>query len=162
MTIARRMWIASAVLALLVAAAFGVLLLAVSAQREATTREARSKNVTVATLRLEKLVVDMETGIRGLTVTGREAFLEPYTQAERQIPARLADLRTLVAEDERQIARARQLSQLISDYVRGYAIPLIQLARDSPDAAAQPDVLPANAPPSVVLGPSGLGSRGLI
>ena len=141
MTIARRMWIASAVLALLVAAAFGVLLLAVSAQREATTREARSKNVTVATLRLEKLVVDMETGIRGLTVTGREAFLEPYAQAERQIPARLTDLRTLAAEDEGQIARARRLSQFISDYISGYARPVIALARESPEAAAQPDLL---------------------
>ena len=41
MTLARRMWLASAALALLVGAAFTALILAVSAQRDATEREGR-------------------------------------------------------------------------------------------------------------------------
>jgi signal transduction histidine kinase len=140
MTIARRMWIASVILALLVAAAFGALLFAVSAQRDATAREARSKDVTVATLRLEKLVVDVETGIRGLTVTGRDPFLEPYRGARRQLPERLATLETLVSHDERQLARARQLSRRITDYVDEYAEPLVRLVRTAPEVARQRDV----------------------
>ena len=71
MTLAGRMWIASAILAALVAAAFSALILAVDAQRGATAREHRSNDVTVATLQLEKLVVDMETGIRGFSLTGQ-------------------------------------------------------------------------------------------
>ncbi len=55
MTLAGRMWIASAILAALVAAAFTALILAVDAQRSATAREHRSNDVTVATLQLEKL-----------------------------------------------------------------------------------------------------------
>ena len=81
MTLARRMWLASVALAFIVVAAFAALILAISAQRDATAREARSADVTAASLRLEKLVVDMETGIRGLTLTGEEPFLEPYTNA---------------------------------------------------------------------------------
>jgi two-component system OmpR family sensor kinase len=141
MTIARRMWIASAVLALLVAAAFGALLLAVSAQRDATAREARSKDVTVATLRLEKLVVDLETGIRGLTVTGREPFLDPYERAREELPERIDALQGLVAEEPRQLARARALNRQISFYVDAYAEPLIEIVRNDPEAARQPDVL---------------------
>ena len=73
MTLARRMWLASAVLAVLVGAAFTALIVAVSAQREATEREARSKDVTVASLQLEKLVSDVEAGFLGFTVTGLTA-----------------------------------------------------------------------------------------
>ena len=63
MTLARRMWLASAALALLVGAAFTALILAVSAQREATDREARSKDVTAASLQLERLVVGHRVGL---------------------------------------------------------------------------------------------------
>jgi signal transduction histidine kinase len=140
MTIARRMWIASAVLALLVAAAFGVLLLAVSAQREATTREARSKDITVATLRLEKLVVDIGIGIRGFALTEAEPLLEPYEAARKELPARLAELNALLADDPRQRARAERLSRLIRQYDEDYAASLVALTRSSPDAARQSEV----------------------
>jgi len=140
MTIARRMWIASAVLALLVSAAFGVLLLAVSAQRDATMREARSKDITVATLRLEKLVVDIGSGIRGFAITGVDDLLRPYRDARADLPERLEDLEALLAHDPEQRVRARQLSSRISEYVTDYAVPLIRLARTSPPAARQQEV----------------------
>jgi CHASE3 domain sensor protein len=92
MTLARRMWLASVFLALIVVAAFAALIVAISAQREATAREARSRDVTAASLRLEKLVVDMETGIRGLTLTKDPNFLEPYTNARKALPAQRAAL----------------------------------------------------------------------
>ena len=78
------MWLASAVLAVLVGAAFTALIVAVSAQREATEREARSKDVTAASLQLEKLVSDVESGFLGFTVTGPESSLEPYERRARR------------------------------------------------------------------------------
>ena len=99
MTLARRMWLASVSLAFIVVAAFAALILAISAQREATAREARSADVTAASLRLEKLVVDMENGLRGLTLTREQRFLEPYTEARKALPGRLAALQSLVAND---------------------------------------------------------------
>jgi signal transduction histidine kinase len=139
-TLARRMWIASFGLALLVAAAFAALLLAVSAQRDATAREARSRDVTVATLRLEKLVVDLETGIRGFSVTGREPFLEPYESAREELPQRVEALEALLANDPAQLERARRLARRIDLYIEDYTVPTIAVARESPAAARQPDV----------------------
>jgi len=86
-----------AFLALLVAAVVGasfvVFLIAVSSLRRATDREARSKDVTSAALRVENLIVDMETGVRGYVLTQRQAFLTPYRNGQRQWPAAAEQLR---------------------------------------------------------------------
>ena len=118
MTLARRMWLASVSLAFIVVAAFAALILAISAQREATAREARSADVTAASLRLEKLVVDMENGLRGLTLDQRTAASSSRTRKPRKaLPGRLAALQSLVADDPDQRRRAQQLEERIHDYV---------------------------------------------
>ena len=57
-----RMLVASILLAAIVVGVFVALIFAVSAARKATNDEARSKNVTVSALALEKLVLDLEAG----------------------------------------------------------------------------------------------------
>jgi len=133
MTLARRMWLASVALAFIVIAAFAALILAVSAQREATAREARSRDVTAASLRLEKLVVDLETGIRGLTLTGQARFLEPYTDARRVLPSHLDALQAQVADDAPQHRRAEELEARIRDYIDSYAEPLVMIVAETPE-----------------------------
>ena len=137
MTLARRVWLASVALAFIVVAAFVALIFAISAQRDATAREARSADVTAASLRLEKLVVDMETGIRGLTLTGEEPFLEPYTSAIRALPAQRAALQALVADDPVQRRRAQQVEESIREYVE-FAGPLVQLVKETPSIGEEP------------------------
>ena len=136
MTLARRMWLASALLATLVGAAFVVLILAVSAQRDATEREARSKAVTTASLRLEKLVSDVETSFLGLTLTRSTTFLGPYRNAMRVLPAHLSTLDTLASDDFRQRARVRTLTLRINEYVDDFVAPLIPILRETPGVAA--------------------------
>jgi signal transduction histidine kinase len=135
MTLARRMWLASELLALLVAAAFAALILAVSAQRDATAREARSKDVTTASLQLEKLVSDVETSFLGLTLTRNPTFLGPYRVATRELPASLSVLESLASDDPRQRARARTLAQRINEYVTEFVAPLIPILRETPGVA---------------------------
>ncbi len=137
MTLARRMWLASVTLALIVVAAFAALIFAITAQREATAREARSADVTAASLRLEKLVVDMETGLRGLTLTGETVFLEPYTQAINALPARLAALQSLVADDPVQRRRAQQVEERIREYL-DFVQPLVAVVKDEPEIGRDP------------------------
>ena len=79
------MLVASILLAAIVVAVFVALIFAVSAARNATNDEARSKNVTVSALALEKLVLDLEAGLRGYVITGNPDFLTPYTTARRQL-----------------------------------------------------------------------------
>jgi signal transduction histidine kinase len=137
MTLARRMWLASVFLALIVVAAFAALIVAISAQREATAREARSRDVTAASLRLEKLVVDMETGIRGLTLTRDPAFLEPYTNARKALPAQRAALQALVVNDPVQRRRAQEVEERIREYVE-FADPLVKLVKETPSIGRDP------------------------
>ena len=132
MTLARRMWLASAVLAVLVGAAFTALIVAVSAQREATEREARSKDVTVASLQLEKLVSDVESGFLGFTVTGLKSSLEPYDSARRALPVRLRRLQSRRRRRPRPAGRAQVLVTQIRAYVNDFVAPLIPLLREEP------------------------------
>ena len=137
MTLARRVWLASVALAFIVIAAFVALILAITAQREATAREARSADVTAASLRLEKLVVDMETGIRGLTLTREDSFLEPYTNAIRALPVQRAALQALVADDPVQRRRAQHVEESIREYVE-FAEPLVKLVKETPSIGREP------------------------
>lgn len=132
MTLARRMWLASAALALLVGAAFTALILAVSAQREATDREARSKEVTAASLQLEKLVSDIESSFLSFTVTGAESSLETYRSASKELPAQLRALEALVRADPPQSRRARELENQIREYAFFFVQPLIPILQEEP------------------------------
>ena len=130
--------VTSLVLAALVAGVFAVLVLASSNLRSATRREARSKDVTVQTLTLENLVLDVETGVRGFVLTEDDRFLEPYRHARRALPDQIRRVRKLVASSPDQARRARALEAQIVSYIVDYAKPLIKIARENPPAARAP------------------------
>ncbi len=98
-----RMLAASAVLAALVIGVFVALILAISALQAATKQEARSKEVTASALMLEKLVLDVETGVRGYALTGKQTFLKPYRDArDQQLPSQLDDFEELASREPSQ------------------------------------------------------------
>ena len=141
MSLARRMWLASAALALLVGAAFTVLILAVSAQREATDREARSQDVTAASLQLERLVADVDSAFLSFTLTGKDTSLGPYHAARKQLPGRVRALNGLVAGDREQARRAAVLEQTIREYVEFFVEPLISVLREEPGISQDDSVV---------------------
>jgi signal transduction histidine kinase len=132
MTLARRMWLASAVLALLVGAAFTALILAVSAQREATDREARSQDVIAASLQLEQLISEVEGSFLSFTVTGEDASLEPYRTARGRIRDQLRAVKRLVAGDSSQSELVRALDTQIEETVFFFVPRLISLLEEEP------------------------------
>ena len=74
---------------------------------------------------VERRTIDLETGLRGYSLTGDRAFLAPYDAAERALPADLAAMRRRIIDPE--AARlAAELESRISAYLRDYAAPLIQ------------------------------------
>jgi signal transduction histidine kinase len=129
-TLARRMWLASSALALLVGAAFTALILAVSAQQEATDREARSKDVTAASLELERLVSDVESNFLSFAVTGSTDSLNAYEAATRKLPAQLATLEALVRDDPDQRENAREIENQIREYAFASLPPLIPILQE--------------------------------
>jgi signal transduction histidine kinase len=138
-SLSTRMIVASVVLAVLVAGGFGVLIHAVSTLNDATAGEARAKDVTAATLRLEKLVVDLETGFRGFVLSGNERVLEPYTRARAELPRRLQEFERLAAMNPAQEQSARRLVTAIHEYVDGYLVYLVEIARTNLAAVRTPD-----------------------
>ena len=136
--LATRLLLFSALLALVVAGAFAVLLLAVSSLREATQREKRAKDVIAASLLLEKLVLDLETGVSGLAITANPRFLRPWENARAELPGRLASFERLAVDPPAQRRRARLIVRLIRDYVNDYSLPLVAIASENPRAARAP------------------------
>ena len=125
----RRMVVASGLLTLVVGTAFAVLLTSVADLRGSQRRARQSEEVLVVANRLERLVVDLETGQRGFVITGQEAFLQPWRAAQAAFPEQAATLEQLVANSPDQHARAQRIAQAGTSYIRDYSVPLVETAR---------------------------------
>jgi signal transduction histidine kinase len=130
----RRMLVASGLLALVIATAFAVLLTSVADLRTSERRARESEEVLVVANRLERLVVDLETGQRGFIITGQERFLQPWHDAQVAFPDQARNLQQLVADNPEQQARAQRLTQQIDSYLLDYSIPLVTAAYQDPAA----------------------------
>jgi signal transduction histidine kinase len=125
----------SAVLAVLVAAAFGVLVFAVTTLDNATKRERHAKAVTAQTLQLEKLVLDLDTGLRGFVLTGKSDLLRPWTSARAALPGRLQAFRQLASTSPAERRRVGALIDAIKLYAYDYATPVVEIAQETPAAS---------------------------
>ena len=130
-----RVMLASGVLAVLMAGVFAVLAFAVSDLSDAAGREAQAKEVVADTVVLQKLVLDLETGVRGFTITGQERFLAPWHSARAQLPLALARFRREAGDDPERRRIAREVSDLINSYIDEYTVNVVNIARDNPEAA---------------------------
>jgi signal transduction histidine kinase len=128
------MLVASGLLALVIGAAFAVLLLSVADLRTQERRTTRSQEVLVTANQLERLVVDLETGVRGFVITGQEQFLQPWDDARAALPGVSATLERLTAGGVQE-RRAQWLARAAASYVRDYSAPLIGTARRDLPAA---------------------------
>lgn len=133
-----RIALASALLAVLVAAAFTILVLTLSDLRVTTSQANRSKDVTAATLVLEKDVLQVDAALRGYLNTGDPRFLRAFRDARMGLPAATAALDRSATGREGQESRARSLVTAVDEYVTDYAVPLIGIAELSPAVARSP------------------------
>jgi signal transduction histidine kinase len=127
----RRMAVASGLLALVVSAAFVMLLVSVEDLRTSERLALHSEEVLAAANQLERLVIDVESGQRGFVITGQERFLDPWQDARRALPEASRRLEGLTTDDQ-QHRQALQIGQAIDAYVRDYSVPLVTAARRDP------------------------------
>jgi signal transduction histidine kinase len=120
---------ASVALALLVGAAFGVLVRAIDEERDSAASATRSQQVIAAANRLERLVLDLETGQRGFLIVGEERFLEPWSAARRTYRQAADALVAAAGGVDGQGTRARRIAASVDAYVREYSVPLVEAAR---------------------------------
>jgi signal transduction histidine kinase len=94
----------------------------------ASTRD--SAQVLLAANRLERLVVDLETGQLGYVATGDEGSLSPWRAARSAFPVQAAALlRLAAANGPEQVRRAQEIVRLASSYIHEHAEPLVRTAR---------------------------------
>ncbi|TCC44987.1 HAMP domain-containing protein [Kribbella capetownensis] len=131
---------ASVLLAVIIAAAFAVLLSSVTELRSLERRAQQSEDVLVAANRLERLIVEMEDGQRGFLLTGSEQFLQPWVEGRAEFAQQAAALENLVADNAEQHARAEALTRAGTSYLNDYSVPLVAAARRDRTSI---DLLPA-------------------
>jgi anti-anti-sigma factor len=95
--------------------------------RDASQLAEHSQQVLAAADAVQRLTVDLETGLRGWQLTGDRQFLEPTQQARRELPARLDELARLVRDNPQQAARVRSLAAGVNSYVENYIRPALAM-----------------------------------
>src|SRR5467141_683881 len=83
-------------------------LIAIVSLRHAQARESRAKDVTTATLRVENIAFDLESSLRGYTISGDRRFISLFDDAQASMPVALGRLKALVEDDPEQLRRARE------------------------------------------------------
>jgi signal transduction histidine kinase len=117
-------------MALLLGAAFVLLVVAVFGQRDAGRLALRSQEAITAGTELEKSVLNLESGVRGYVASGRDRFLEPWESGLKAYPGQVRKLAGLVADEPKQQAQVRSIAEQIDDYVNLWARPLVGIARE--------------------------------
>ncbi len=130
-----RLAAASGVLAVIIGATFGLLLVAIEDVRKTSRLTDDSRLALTASDGLGELVLDLETGSRGFVITGQERFLVPWKLALARFPAQARMLERL-ADGPEQSTRARLIVAEARSYIRDYSIPLVGAVRRRSHAAS--------------------------
>jgi signal transduction histidine kinase len=134
-SVVERVVAVAASVAVLVSIVVAGALVAVVSARHAESRQTHAKDVTEQTLRVENLAVELESAVRGYTLSGNVRFLRLFGNARDSLSPQLARLQKLVADDEPQLARVQAAGKQLNSYVSDYAEPVIHIRDVSPAAA---------------------------
>jgi serine phosphatase RsbU (regulator of sigma subunit) len=117
--------------------ALGVTLLLVNTVGLHHTADAtrRSDDYLVATINLERLVVDAETGVRGYVITGHRLFLAPTQQAQQGFTQAKAQLASAASADGGFPGEGRRLAAAADRYMTGYLPRVVVVAAHDRPAA---------------------------
>jgi PAS domain S-box-containing protein len=117
---------------LLMSALAGVLLWQINRLLTVEQRIRHTNQVIAQAHQVEKLLVDMETGVRGYLIAGNASFLEPYNNGLISIDYTFNELGRVVADNPAQFNRLQELRNRYTgwkDYAR-YAITLRESGGD--------------------------------
>jgi methyl-accepting chemotaxis protein len=84
--------------------------------------------------------VDMETGMRGYLLAGKEGFLEPYNQGRERFGESLSTLQKTVDDNPTQVQLLGEIRKTINEWLEKDVEPLIRLRRQIGDAKTMDDI----------------------
>lgn len=132
-----RIWISVvvAVGAALVALGLTLLLINTVSLRSSADATLRSDDYSAAVVNVERLVVDMETGLRGFVLTGRPLFLAPLRAAQSALPGATAALQRAANRDHAFVGQSNGLVQASRSYVSSYVPAVLHTMTHDPREA---------------------------
>jgi signal transduction histidine kinase len=125
-----RIVIAGATIVLFLTIEFALVVHSFRSVRHSTRSEQMAERTVVAGVRAEKLVLDLETGSRGYVITREPRFLQPWRQAQRELPVQAALLRHLAPAPW-----TARFDRAWRSYVDDWSKPLVRLAATDPSRA---------------------------
>jgi signal transduction histidine kinase len=125
----------SAATSILLGLALAVLIVAVTSQRDSARTAFRSQEALAAGTQLENSIITIENGLRGYVASGQRRLLAPVRDALRRYPGQQRTLARRVSKDAGQRQLVVDIGTMIDDYVRLWAVPVIDLAGKSIDRA---------------------------
>ncbi len=84
--------------------------------------------------------VDMETGMRGYLLAGKEGFLDPYIGGQKHFFELVKDLKKTVDDNPAQVQLLEEVEENITLWVQDVTEPAIQLRRNIGDAKTMNDM----------------------
>lgn len=84
--------------------------------------------------------VNMETGLRGYLLAGKEEFLAPYKEGETAVYAQIAELQRTVSDNPRQVKRLAEVEQILRAWQSELTDMQIGLRRAIGDAQTMNDM----------------------
>ncbi|MBT7486818.1 MAG: HAMP domain-containing protein, partial [Rhodospirillales bacterium] len=84
--------------------------------------------------------VDMETGMRGYLLAGKEGFLDPYKGGEKHTYERIAELQKTVSDNPKQVGRLAEVEKTLKAWQKNVTTPTINLRRKIGDAKTMNDM----------------------
>jgi len=84
--------------------------------------------------------VDMETGMRGYLLAGKEGFLDPYNNGEKATYIKIKELQEIVSDNPGQIARLDEVTKTLKSWQSDVTEPTIALRSKIGDAKTMNDM----------------------
>jgi len=90
--------------------------------------------------KIEASAVDMETGMRGYLLAGKEGFLDPYKKGSKQFKVLVDELKNTVSDNPAQVQLLTEVFATITDWKLNVTEPVIELRRKIGDAKTMNDM----------------------
>ncbi|MBF0188010.1 MAG: CHASE3 domain-containing protein, partial [Magnetococcales bacterium] len=84
--------------------------------------------------------VDMETGMRGYLLAGKEGFLDPYKGGEKATYSQISALQQTVSDNPKQMGRLDEVEDTLRAWQSNVTEPVIDLRRQIGDAKTMNDM----------------------
>lgn len=84
--------------------------------------------------------VDMETGMRGYLLAGKEGFLDPYKAGSENTYREIETLKKMVSSNSAQVQRLERVESILRDWQASVTEPTIELRRQIGDAKTMNDM----------------------